>query len=341
MGTRGLGIAFLLWSALAWATGEEAGTPGGAASVCPVPVVSHPSAADLEAMARDLNVVELAVGPDDQALGTGNSVVDSSCLTGGNADSGAAVAAKLRSAVARAVDRVTACQASLGFPGIEQITRVLGNTRFQCDPPSGDRVAHTDTTYRRRDSAGHAYNRVAASAYGRYRIAVTAADASVANPKDRRGMLPEIPTEELASFLFHEAMHVLPMNNRGWHDSLGSDIHDDGCSGSRFSDRIYLTQAACFPDSSLGGHFYRDGGAYACPAVCRSALTEVDDSVRTDSYQHVDALGPTGIYGPSMVSSPLPSAQVESICSRIQSRRGEGLYPPGSARALASPMRPR
>jgi hypothetical protein len=114
-------------------------------------------------------------------------------------------------------------------------------------------------------------------------------------------------------------MHVLAANNRSWHNF--SDSRDSrGCNNSLFEDRIYLLQAACFPESNYGQEIRdEESGLQSCPQVCQRALTQTDltSSMTTMSDITTPGSGNMGFYGPSLQAVPYSRERAQAICEQV------------------------
>jgi hypothetical protein len=134
----------------------------------------------------------------------------------------------------------------------------------------------------------------------------------------------------LASDLFHEVLHYYS-NNRAWHDDPYAAHTDLGCQNSIFTDRVYFTQAACFPLSDYGQSFYGTPGspssdpAASCGGICDAALGEVDSNSTEVTH------APYYYGGRHLVANPLSQGDRNIICNDVVGNwnRFKGAYPEG------------
>jgi|GEM_PF-5281823 len=279
----------------------------------------------IDALREAMAVVDLTVHPGDEATGINLGVIDTSCLTGTRASYKDQTILSIRNAINLAIERSQICFDRLRFREMPDVISVLGRTRFRCNDPTGDGlVASMRRTSRTYDACGRGLTRWMAGAHRRYEMTMSAPAAGLPDKLNSTAST-NMETEELASFLAHEAMHVLAMNNREWHNTFDERERGTlGCGPSRFEDRIYFTQAACFPQSSLGRDFYSDGGAYQCAGLCNNALTGIDpEALIMYSASTEPGAEFTSAYGPSQAASPYPSEEAGRICERIRDWRDE------------------
>jgi hypothetical protein len=123
--------------------------------------------------------------------------------------------------------------------------------------------------------------------------------------------------EDSAAAIAHEAMHVLAMNNRAWHNEMASR-GKRGCATSLFTDRIYFTEAVCFPSSTYGSLFFSPDGGSRCDGVCEQALTTVDAEVERTLHPTNRYGDRGGIYGPSLIARPYSAHDTARICSIVR-----------------------
>lgn len=118
------------------------------------------------------------------------------------------------------------------------------------------------------------------------------------------------PMETVGSTLFHEALHWTVNNNREWHNC--TDRNRTGCDKSQFEDRVYLMEAACFPESDVGQQLYGKNGAIKCANVCKNSLTQADKGAIA-WHQRNFQKGSQGLFGHSY-----KPAEADLICERIK-----------------------
>jgi hypothetical protein len=329
----------VLLSGGCWVAGSQgfAGTrSSGSGGVClPAPELEARVAALREAM----GVVDLTVHPGDAPTGIGLGVIDASCLTGEREGGRDAIIGRIQAAVSRASEQMQRCWDQYRVPVGPDVGAVLRRTRFLCqDPDGGGIVASMRRTTRTYDSCGRGLTRHTDGAYRRYQMTISAPRSGLPS-KINQVASTELPLDEFASFLAHEAMHVLAMNNRDWHNSFDPAVRTaTGCTSSLFEDRIYLTQAMCFPDSDYGRAFYGEGGASQCPEVCQRAVTEVDaEAALMYAASATPGSERTGSFGPSQVSIPASTREAELLCERARRDRGAALRAGDRASAPAVP----
>ena len=274
----------------------------------------------IEQLREAMAVVDLVIGPEDVATGIGLGVIDSSCLTGPHQEFRAETVRSIQAGIGRAIEQSQICFDLLRIIEMPDVISVLGRTRFRCSEATGDGlVASMRRTSRTYDSCGTPTSRFMAGAHRRYEMTLTAPIAG-APAKINDSASTRLQIDELASFLAHEAMHVLAMNNRDWHNNFLDDERPlTGCGPSRFEDRIYFTQAACFPQSELGQVFYAEDGPAQCPDLCLRALTEIDpEAALMYSASTEPGAERTSAFGPSQVARPYPLEEARRICQRIR-----------------------
>jgi len=288
--------------------------------------------ARVRSLRETMAVIDLAVGPEDASTEFGLGVIDSSCLTGAHTPYRAATIRALRTALQRTAEQAARCQQRLGIIEMPDIISVLSQTRYFCQPPTGDGVvASMRRTYRTYDSCGRGLTRFMAGAYRRYHMDITAPTEGL-RPKINATASTALEVDELASFLAHEAMHVLSMNNRAWHNNFDPEQRTStACQSSLFEDRIYFTQAACFPDSDYGRAFYAENGPSQCPGLCETALAGMDPEAPA-LYGASTAPGAerTGASGPSQVARPYTNPELALVCARIRGRAILGSQTPSA-----------
>jgi len=274
-----------------------------------------------------MGVVDLTVHPQDAPTGVNLGVIDASCLTGSRAPYREATIQRIHDAITRASEQMHRCYEHYRIVEGPDVGSILGRTRFLCQDPDGsDLIAEMRRTSRTYDSCGRVLTRFTDGAYRRYQMTLSApsSDLPAATNKSASTMLS---VEELASYMAHEAMHVLAMNNRDWHNTFDPDERvTEGCTRSLFEDRVYFTQAMCFPQSEYGRSLYGEGGASQCREVCIRALTEVDaGAALTFSTSTAPGSERTGAFGPSQVARPYPAGEASRICDRVAMDRGRSL----------------
>jgi hypothetical protein len=286
--------------------------------------LSDKELARVESLREAMGVVSLVVGPEDAPTGIGLGVIDESCLTEGHAAYRGETISAIQSALLRAIEQAEICYERMRVIEMPDVASVLRRTRFRCmDPDGSGLVAQMRRTSRVYDHCGNPTARYMAMAHRRYEMTLSAPVAGVSD-KINATASTRLNTEELASFLAHEAMHVLAMNNRDWHNTFTSEERPTrGCDPSLFADRIYFTQAVCFPQSDYGREFYAEGGAYECTDLCLSALTEIDpDAAVMFSASTEPGAEATTAFGPSQVARPYPAEEARRLCERIRTSRG-------------------
>jgi hypothetical protein len=254
-------------------------------------------------------------------------VIDETCLSGIPDAQRNARYQRIEQALGYALAQLRRCGAALGFTEVPDVISVLRRSHFFCGPGGPGAMASMTMLY-----PGGADHRARVSAAGahRYEISLTvpsSKDGATAEGHQRSFMDWEAP--DFAATIAHEAMHVLAMNNRSWHNSI-TGRPKFGCTGTVYDDRIYFTEAACFPSSMAGRVFYGENGAGRCDGVCERALTEVDPEVQAQLHplpMPTDiGSAPTpadgGVYGPSLLASPYARTEADRICARVRSLRG-------------------
>jgi hypothetical protein len=254
----------------------------------------------------------LTVGAEDREIEDGG-VIDSSCRSGDLGPRGDEIVEKIRRANEVVMQRLSECGPLMRLWEPQQAMEVLARTRITCS------VA-TNTSEAGRMDWSASCDRMLATAYsprlvGRFHMNLPVFVGTVKDGKDPSFLAAS--DDENASFLFHEAMHVLAANNRSWHNSLDGR-GTRGCENSQFEDRIYMLQAGCFPQSNYGLRV-RDPelGIRSCPEVCTRALTEVDaDAMPAALIPNSDPTAP-GFFGPSEVAIPYSRESAERACRLI------------------------
>jgi hypothetical protein len=291
---------------------------------CPPPPVDVPRIAELargwDSMHDALPVESHPESGDIRTpLGT---VLDPSCTTGPNAANGPRIVAALERGLARALERADQCFQRLRIVEMRDVISVLRRTRIQCiqGDPNDDTIAMMRRTCR----MGTNRARYSAGATHDYQMGVITPPPPLPAPtgpaadekKEAPSMLTMSP-DDLGSYLAHEAMHVLAANSHSWHDSL-EGRRWNGCENSVFADRIYFTQAACFPDSFVGQGVREQRLASRCPGLCEGALTTVEASV-VEQYRPATRPGDTERpYGPPLAAHPYSRDEASRICTRLR-----------------------
>ena len=285
------------------------------------------SAGDLSRMAelarswdfmRDRMLAEARVGDHRTRFGT---LIDPSCLRGFSEERRAARITLIEQGLAGAIAQMRTCGPSLGIIEAPDVIAVLRRTRIICEPMApGNQIASMPGIMP--GCPGQAVD-LTARATRRYEMHVASPQSDSA-PVGESQSFEEMSPDDLSALFAHEAMHVLAMNNLSWHGSLAGHREYRECEGSVFYDRIYFTQAACFPNSTWGQDFYSDDGPYQCQEVCEGALTGIDEEVierdRRLTARSLDAA--SGVYGPPDLARPYPAEEARRICRRIRERRG-------------------
>lgn len=279
------------------------------------------SASDLSRMAelarswdfmRDRMLARAHDGDHRTRFGT---LIDPSCLRGFSEERRHARTTRIEQGLAGAIAQMRTCGQSLGIIEASDVIAVLRRTRIICEPMApGSQIASMTGLF---GCPGQAVD-LTARATRRYEMHVASPQSDSA-PAGESQNFEEMSPDDLSALFAHEAMHVLAMNNRIWHGSPTARGKPFECEGSVFYDRVYFTQAACFPNSSWGQHFYSDNGPYQCQEVCEGALMDIDQEVIERSRR-------IGAYGPSDLARPYPVDEARRICQRVRERRGR--FPP-------------
>jgi len=262
---------------------------------------------------HDNMLAQLRAGDERTVFGT---IVDEGCLRGLTPELHRARIAQLEQGLGSAIAQMHACGQALGFIETPDIISTLRRTRIRCGDLGQSGLGEMQIEF----NCPATHLRMTATSTHRFEM-------TLAMPETKNGETTNGPNfetwnvTELGSVIAHEAMHVLAMNNRSWHNDLSSRAKT-GCNNSIFYDRIYFTESACFPNVRSGQEFYSDNGPYQCPEVCEAALTEIDPSVVEDNLPAQSLDSATGVYGPSTVARPYPIAEARRICQRIRSHRG-------------------
>ncbi|HAZ13405.1 MAG: hypothetical protein A2X86_14725 [Bdellovibrionales bacterium GWA2_49_15] len=267
---------------------------------------------DTQRMIEELRSrIPLTAGPDDIALDNG-SVLDQSCFTGELSGRRAELTRILRESVEQAQIRLRQCARNFGLWEPSEASDALDRTRINCFVAGSPLTAGAMDRVNR-CSVGDP--RFSARAVGRYSLSMAVFPETPTNPKDQTIFTASV--DENASFIAHEAMHVLAANNTSWHNDPRTHS-STGCANSIFEDRIYFLQAVCFPDSNYG-RLMRDptDGILNCPQVCQNALTHVD-AATIEIFTPVERPDATGIFGPSLVAIPYGRDRAPGICQRIR-----------------------
>ena len=240
----------------------------------------------------------------DTRLASGGLVAES-CFQGLNTAQRAVLLSEFSEVINRSIVGAELCNQTLRLPGANDVISILRRTRFECSSGIGsnfiavNRPVHYDPFV---------------SPFG---VVTTGYDRSysvIIQPES----LASLPIDDLAAFMFHEGFHSTASNNRSWHDHPLDGHFASGCSNSIFEDRVYLTHAACFPQSGWGRYFYLAGvGAVNCPGVCERALTRSDPGQGFTSSWQSGGLG--GTVGPPLQAVALSAGDASAVCSRIRS----------------------
>lgn len=254
-----------------------------------------------------------AVGPNEHRTRFG-AVVTDTCLRGFSPARRAARISRIEMAMARSIAQLRTCQSSLHFAEIPDVISVLRRTRFSCSD-SGPR-GHLASMEIMHPVGGKSGYLLTSSSTHHFDMDLASVGPSrQPAPGDRE--FENYDLEDFAALLAHEAMHTLAMNNREWHNNMASRAKS-GCANTRFEDRIYFTEAACFPRSLEGRAFY-SGAFHRCPGLCQRALTEVDESLRSElSTQGPLPSGRARLVGVPVLARPYPQAEAERICSDVR-----------------------
>jgi hypothetical protein len=243
--------------------------------------------------------------PGDHPIPSG-AIIGAECISGPNSARREAILARFDRVLNRAFQQAQRCQQVLNLPNVDSIISILRRTRFLCPPNLPSSVTGMNSMDRF-DPSVAPFGTVNRSYDRTYLIRLSISS------------LMERNEEDVASTLFHEALHSTSSNHRVWHNNALSNHQEVGCQNSIFLDRIYLMQAACFPSSSRGVmSFYSSRGAWQCPGVCERAFTEVDADVGMERAP--DVLTP-GIIGPPLIATPRSNRETTLICDRIRSTR--------------------
>jgi hypothetical protein len=191
--------------------------------------------------------------------------------------------------MAYAAEQAQRCYRRLGFPEVRSAISVLRRTRIDCEDIKGSAaVATLDPDHllgtRATVMSGWSFT------------------------------MDHLNVESAASHLIHEAMHWGANNNRRWHNDAERHLGAE-CSHSLFLDKVYLIQAACFPDSERGRDFYVGKNGLDCPGNCEAALTETDPDTISwwPRFLHPEY--------ENILSKPMKREQAASVCKRIRDDR--------------------
>lgn len=246
------------------------------------------------------------------------TVIDASCL--GESGLSEARIRKLERAIGYALLQAARCHEGIGFGELRGAHSIIRRMRISCGEAGGENTLAWTTIVR---SHGWKPGRRVFShfhtspGYDRdYRFTFEVHDPSL-NLLDPKPHGQGASVEKLASTIVHETLHVSGANNRTWHNEVGS-MSSTGCSNTRYTDRIYFIQGACFPavDSYL---FYAEkNGSGKCTNVCMSALTERDDFSGWSNWVSRSEGG--DLDGPPVLAVPYPGRQAEIVCGRVRRR---------------------
>jgi hypothetical protein len=247
------------------------------------------------------------------------TVVDESCFKSIPESRSEARLEKLEAALALALARLRTCGSTLGLVETRDTISVLRRTRIFCKPSGGMAEMTMILPYEKVPGG-----RISARATHQYEMLLAVPSFKV--PEETQAQQPSFERwsdEDLAAVMSHEAMHVLAMNNRDWHDTLRGRAKF-GCRDSTYEDRIYFTEAACFPRSRGGVVYYANRSAWECPEVCEKALRGIDPIVaeRLKPLPYSAPSTERGIYGPPLVAHPYAEQEAQRICEKVRQLRG-------------------
>lgn len=246
------------------------------------------------------------------------AVIEESCFRGVDEARAQSRLERIEAALMTAIAQLDRCGQSLGFIETTDVISVLRRLRVFCNATDG--MAAMVMLYPHGKKG-----RISARSLHRYEMLLAVPSfKDGAEQQARQPSFERWPLEDLAAVLAHEAMHVLPLNNRDWHNGLEGRAKF-GCERSTYEDRVYLTEGACFPNSRGGVVLYADNGPWKCPEVCVEALTGMDSltALKLRPLPPNAPEGTPGVYGEPLLAGPYPLEQAQAICAKVRTLRGQ------------------
>jgi len=247
-------------------------------------------------------------------------VVDKSCPHDTILIENGESATRLEIALSYTLKQIAKCYQKFGFRELLDLVSVLRRTKLVCSSPELGKSFSAESVIEGKKKWLPTHKLFGSTTLS------TSYDHSYEvhlNPS----LLASMSNQNLVTALFHESLHSVGVNNRGWHNEA-ANRSATACQSSLLEDRIYFLEAVCFPTSRYGREFYfgssqplsepsfGEGPVSKCSKLCKAALTEVDKEART-------VLGK--LAGPPMVAVPYKPQEVELVCERVRNY-GKRLY---------------
>lgn len=220
----------------------------------------------------------------------------------------------------RVLLQLTRCDQALRLPSVRDSISILRRLKLTCNPaPYGGRASSTLNRWRPEVApltvVNSGYDRSYTINFPLERISNMSLVAALSRQSERLDHSDSVEISTFVEVMIHEILHNTPSNNRIAHDVAMEALFYDSCvsENSIFLDRVYLTAAACTPNSHLGRRL-REGG---CQNHCERAFTEVDSMPFLAQARETATIQPFGVIGPPLLATRTSPQEARIFCQRI------------------------
>jgi hypothetical protein len=241
----------------------------------------------------------------DYTLSSG-TLLDANCFEGLNPHQRESLIEKFETVVNRVLIQGYRCEKALGLTSAGDALSILRRAKVDCKADNRADVGASNSIFGRYKPFQSPFSTVKTNTDKEYQFNVPA------------HVLVDTSDENLAGYLFHEALHSTANNNRQWHNRVFEDGRDAwSCKSSIFEDRIYFMHSACFPQSDYGKQLRRV--ISTCSEVCESALTTKDES---SGFLRLFRKADTTLslfvpVGPDLTAALMRPEEANRVCNRI------------------------